>query len=522
MVTLPRLNSRYEIRDVLGQGGMGIVYKAYDSVIRREVALKTLRDAPDPAALETFQKECGVLASMAHPNTVEIFDLGEFEENGTHKPYFGMPLLPGMTLEALIRMASQRLTVERVVEIITQTCRGLQAAHERGLIHRDLKPINIFVLDDDSVKIIDFGVAHICDSRTTMGLKGTLAYMSPEQIEMKPLSPLSDLFSLAVVGYETLALRRPFQGKTQSEIVEAILHQIPPPVSEFNPAVNSLISRVIHKALAKQPFHRFASAREFAEIVQKALRNERLEIFDPSRIQPRVQRAARAFEQEDYQFAAAILGELLAEGLPIRFRKASERWIWYGVALLLVVMLGGIWAHRRRPPSTASQPTLPNPAPSHPIRLDVLTTPPGARIFINDRVRGTADLVLELLPGSHQIRAEVEGYVPTTTPLEPKPDSALPPMEIVLQPASGASTSSTQSPSESGAQQTQGSSASLAKRRKALETRAPVSSLAVESAPLPGTLRGYLQLKRSPASSQVVLEGGENRNPACSLKTAWN
>src|SRR4030095_11974751 len=153
----------------------------------------------------------------------------EFEENGASKPYFVMPLLPGATLESLVRSSSQRLTVDRVVEIVSQTCRGLQAAHERGLVHRDLKPSNLFVMEDDSVKIIDFGVAHIVDTRHTMGLKGTLLYMSPEQIEMKPLSPLSDLFSLGVVCYETLTGRRPFERGTPNEIIQAILNQVPPP-----------------------------------------------------------------------------------------------------------------------------------------------------------------------------------------------------------------------------------------------------------------------------------------------------
>lgn len=314
MAAQVKLKSRYEIKEILGQGGMGVVYKAYDSLIRRDVALKTIRDIPDPAALETFHKECGVLASMAHPNIIEIFDLGEFEENGGSKPYFVMPLLPGATLESLIHSSSQRLTVERVVEIVAQICRGLQAAHERGLVHRDLKPSNIFVMEDDSVKIIDFGVAHIVDTRTTMSLKGTLAYMAPEQIEMKPLSALSDVFSLGVVAYEALTLRRPFQARTQSEMVEAILRQIPPPVSDFNPAISQAISRVIHKALAKQPWHRFASAREFAEILVKSLRNEAVEMFDLARIQPRVERARKAFEQNDHQFASEILSELEAEG----------------------------------------------------------------------------------------------------------------------------------------------------------------------------------------------------------------
>jgi len=293
---------------------MGVVYEAHDTVVKRGIALKTLRDIPSRAALDLFYKECDVLASMSHPNIVEIFDIGEFEEDGANKPYFVMPLLPGKTLEELIRTGSTRLTVNRCVEIIAQTCRGLQAAHERHLVHRDLKPSNIFVMEDDSVKIIDFGVAHMADNHSTMSHKGTLLYMAPEQVEMKPTSALSDIFSLGVVCFETLTLRHPFERGSSAEVVSAILKRIPPPASELNPSVNGMISRVVHKAMAKQPWHRFSSAREFGEALQKAARNEPLEMFDPARIQPRIQRAAKAFEQLDYQFAEEILTELEAEG----------------------------------------------------------------------------------------------------------------------------------------------------------------------------------------------------------------
>ena len=313
-VTPRILAGRYEVREVLGQGGMGLVYRAYDTVIRREVAVKTILDIPDPASLQLFYKECDVLASMSHPNIIEIFDIGEFEEEGKKKPYFVMPLLPGTTLEAFIRKASHRLTVERTVGIISQTCRGLQAAHERGLVHRDLKPSNIFVMEDDSVKIIDFGVAHITDTNSTRAQKGTLLYMSPEQIEMKVLSGLSDIFSLSVVAYEALTGRHPFQRARADEIVDAIRRQIPPPASDINPAVSQSIGRVVHKGMAKQPWHRFSSAREFSDSLNKALRNEPIEFFDASRLRPRVERATKALETGDYQFAGEILGELEAEG----------------------------------------------------------------------------------------------------------------------------------------------------------------------------------------------------------------
>jgi eukaryotic-like serine/threonine-protein kinase len=309
-----KLAGRYEVKEILGRGGMGLVYRAYDTVVRREVAVKTILDTPDASALELFYKECDVLASMSHPNIVEIFDIGEFEEEGKKKPYFVMPLLPGTTLDHFIRTASHRLTVERAVEIIFQTCRGLQAAHERGLLHRDLKPSNIFVMEDDSVKIIDFGVAYLADAHTTRAQKGTLLYMSPEQLQMKPLSAGSDIFSLSVVCYEALTGRHPFQRSRADEVVDAILHQIPPPASELNSAISQSISRVVNKGMAKQSWHRFASARELGETLGKALRNEPIEFFDPERTRPRLQRAAKAFADGDLQFACEILDEFDAEG----------------------------------------------------------------------------------------------------------------------------------------------------------------------------------------------------------------
>jgi serine/threonine protein kinase len=308
------LKGRYEIREVLGKGGMGVVYRAFDTVLKRDVALKTILDIADRKALELFHKEYEVLASISHPNIVEIFDLGEFEEERESLPYFVMPLLSGMPLDKVIRTSSHRLTVERSVDIISQTCRGLQAAHERGLVHRDMKPSNIFVMDDDSVQIIDFGVVHKTEHHSTKGMKGTLLYMPPELVEMKVPTPLSDIFSLGVVAYETLTQRKPFDRGNQYEIIQALLHYVPPPASEINPAVSPTMSRVIHKAMAKQPYHRFSTARELAETLQRALRNEPIEIFDPARIQPRIQRATKAFEQGDYQFSDEILRELEAEG----------------------------------------------------------------------------------------------------------------------------------------------------------------------------------------------------------------
>jgi eukaryotic-like serine/threonine-protein kinase len=315
-----RLNSsmatkgRYEILEVLGEGGMGIVYRAIDPVMNhREVAVKTIRDPQDKAALDLFKRECAVLTSITHPNIVDIWDIGETEEEGAKRPFFVMPLLQGTTLQELIKTSSPRLTVERSVQMIAQVCRGLQAAHDHGLVHRDLKPSNLFVLPDDSVKIIDFGMAHLTNNRSATGLKGTLLYMAPEQLQLKQPTPLSDQFSLAVVCYEMLARRHPFSAAGHEDLGQAILHYTPPPVSEFNPLVNSSICQVIHKALAKQPFHRFPDVRTFSDCLQKALRGEPIEIFDPARIAPRLARARRAFEAGDLDDAAERIKELESE-----------------------------------------------------------------------------------------------------------------------------------------------------------------------------------------------------------------
>jgi eukaryotic-like serine/threonine-protein kinase len=293
---------------------MGVVYKAYDSVTRRYVALKTLRGGVEQSDLQLFEKEWSVLARISHPNIVDILDTGDFIEDGRSKPYFVMPLLPGTTLDRLVHDHSQRLTVQRTVEIICQACRGLQAAHDQGLVHRDLKPSNIFVMDDDAVKIIDFGVVHLADTRSFTGIKGTLDYMAPEQMQLKPATPQSDIFSLGVVAYEALTGQRPFAQFTGSDLIEAIRTFIPPPATELNSAINQMVSRTIHKAMAKLPYHRYATAREFAETLQKALRNEPIERFDPSQIQPRVERIKKALQDGDCQFAQEILTELESEG----------------------------------------------------------------------------------------------------------------------------------------------------------------------------------------------------------------
>jgi len=311
-MVMSRIAGRYELQEKLGEGGMGVVWRALDVKTGAEVAIKLMKDISDPLAVELFTKEWRALAAISHPNIVEVRDVDVIEENRQRKPFFVMPLLRGSTLADLIADASARLTMERIVEITSHVCRGLQAAHQRGLVHRDLKPSNIFVMDDDTAKIIDFGVVHLSGSKSVTGQKGTFQYMSPEQAQLQPITPASDLFSMGVILYEALTLRRPFARKTPDETMEAVIKHIPPSVSEINPSINQQVSKIVHKCLAKKPIHRFASARELAETLQKAARNET--VFDSTKIGPRIERAKNAFKNGDDGFASEILAELEAEG----------------------------------------------------------------------------------------------------------------------------------------------------------------------------------------------------------------
>jgi eukaryotic-like serine/threonine-protein kinase len=314
MVVSSPVAGRYEIKEILGEGGMGVVYRAFDLKTRSSVALKTMKDGSDPIAVELFSKEWTVLAGINHPNIVDIRDVGEIEEGGQKKPFFVMPLLPGVTLGKLIETSSTRLSVERVVAIVVQVCRGLHRAHEAGLVHRDIKPSNILVMEDDTAKIIDFGVVHLSGTQSITGQKGTWQYMAPEQLDMKPVSRSSDIFSLGVVCYESLTGRKPFARTSLPETAEAVRRYIPPPIYEINARVSELVSLVIHKAMAKQSIHRFSSAKDFSDTLEKAFRNQPIDRFDRARIQPRIERATKALDEGDCDFASEILSELEAEG----------------------------------------------------------------------------------------------------------------------------------------------------------------------------------------------------------------
>jgi eukaryotic-like serine/threonine-protein kinase len=264
----------YEILAPLGAGGMGEVYRARDTRLDRQVAIKVLpeRLLADPTALARFEAEAKALAALSHPNILALHDFGN--EHGV--AFAVMELLEGETLRD--RLAGQPLAWRRAVEITLEIAEGLTAAHDKSLVHRDLKPENLFLLSTGRTKILDFGLARpairkdvdpssspTATVRTRPGgVVGTAAYLSPEQIRGEDARPASDVFALGCVLYEMIAGRRPFTGHTAEETMGSILHEEPPDPTTWTKDVPPELVRVIRKCLEKDPTERYGSAREVA------------------------------------------------------------------------------------------------------------------------------------------------------------------------------------------------------------------------------------------------------------------
>ncbi len=268
MITVTKAG-RYEIVGELGRGAMGVVYKAMDPVIGRTVAVKTIRLSAEgtgltrPELLQRFQTEARAAGLLAHPNIVVVYDAGE--EDGLY--YITMELVEGKSLQALLD-GQQTFPLSRVLRIMEQTCSALQFAHERNVVHRDVKPANLMLTADDTVKVTDFGTAKILQFGTTQQtahVMGTPSYMSPEQVKGKPVDGRSDIFALGVVLYEMTTGEKPFPGQNITTVIYKIVNEEPVPPRQVDPSIHPGISAVILKALAKDPDTRYQSCREMLE-----------------------------------------------------------------------------------------------------------------------------------------------------------------------------------------------------------------------------------------------------------------
>ncbi len=252
---------RYELVSRLAIGGMGEVWQALDKVIERQVAIKILKEEylGDQAFRERFRAEARHAALVNHEGIASVYDFGEEEGSA----YLVMELVPGEALSTILER-ERYLSPERVLDIVAQTASALHAAHEAGLVHRDVKPGNLLITPDGRVKITDFGIARAADQvplTATGQVMGTVQYLAPEQASGKAASPLTDIYSLGVVAYEALSGKRPFTGESQVAIAMAHIKQPPPPLPDsIPPAVRNLILA----CLAKKPERRPATARQLA------------------------------------------------------------------------------------------------------------------------------------------------------------------------------------------------------------------------------------------------------------------
>ena len=376
---------RYKVLEELGQGSMGIVYKAHDPNLDLILAVKVLR--PECLQGETLVKrflaEARVLGRLDHPNIVRVYNVDE--DQGT--VYIAMEFLEGEGLNDLAKR--KRLSPGEIADLGAKIAEALGYAHSKGVVHRDVKPGNILVRSDGKPKITDFGIARIEDTaehlRTQAGeVLGTPAYMSPEQVLSEPVDGRSDIFSLGIILYELCAGERPFRGDSLGAVFQAITQATPVPLSERNPEIPAALggsggAMPAQKSGGPLPVGGGARRR-------------------PSRLHP---------EREPGRSRAT-------KDLPESARKGTPAWV-FAVALAVLAAAGGGIYHFTRGRDAAAprrRRRLPPPfrrrAAASSLRLS--TSPAGARVFLDGASKGETPLRLEASPGKHEVRIALAGY----------------------------------------------------------------------------------------------------------------
>lgn len=373
---MPKTIGQYEIGELLGEGGLGQVHAAFDTVLQREVAVKSLRPEllNDANFVERFRVEATSLARLNHPNITTIYSLIPDDRN----LYMVMELVRGHTLDDILQKRKAPIEVRESLAIIAQAADGLSYAHSMGVIHRDVKPANLMIAENGVLKIMDFGIARVRGSQRltrTGSIVGTLAYMAPEQLRGEEGDEASDLYSLAIVLYEMLSGAPPFSAVSEYDLMQAQINQKPDRLIPRVPGLQSAVEAALLRALAKKPAQRFASARAFSDALgASALRLDAPKILhnDTRLLEP---------APELMQIAPAkpsLLRRLVS--LSPAMRAAS---LGGGGALAIAIAFAAfmLWPLPPPPAATAQIPATATPTPlAHPltpVSLPTATPQPG-------------------------------------------------------------------------------------------------------------------------------------------------
>jgi serine/threonine-protein kinase len=358
------LNNRYRLVELIGSGGMAVVYRGLDMLLQRPVALKVLREgfASDPSFLARFQREARAAANLDHPNVVTVYDVGQ--EGNRH--YIVMEYVDGQDLKTLIRQKG-RLSVGEALDIAIQVCAGVGHAHRAGIIHCDVKPQNVLLTQDGRVKVTDFGIARafsesgVTESETVWG---SPLYFSPEQAAGEPPSPASDVYSIGVVLYEMLAGVPPFQAEKPTALALMHMREEPPPLAVRNPQVPAQLERIVRQVLVKDPSARYQTADQLAHALDEYRRHsEQMTGWQP--VVPGRLPAMPSPQERAVEPKPAPVSRLTSDGLT---------WVLGAIAFIAVVGLIPLWWLVYQ--SSSSTPSLPPTATPPPL----VTLTPEARL----------------------------------------------------------------------------------------------------------------------------------------------
>jgi hypothetical protein len=473
MAEPPKKIGKYEIVEKIGVGGFGVVYKAWDPYIQRWVALKTCSTGEEEVT-KRFFREAQLAGALQHPNITLIYDFGI--EGST--PYFVQEFLSGEDLDELLRR--EGMSIRGIVGIVLQVCSGLDFAHARGIVHRDIKPANIRILEDGTVKIMDFGIAKLLESdsqltQTGVAL-GTAGYLSPEQLSGQPLDARTDIFSVGVMLYEMVSGARPFAGPNLSNVIFQILNQQPVFPRQRNAQCPELLERVILRCLAKDPADRYPNVRELARDLKQVLANLPATgrgLTSTGAVREELTRIS-AGPERDLTAATELAARPLRHldtGMTTPAKKRVAAWLVPTSAGLVLVGAAAWWlllaphgllpgAGMLRPVPTPTPTPAPTPTPTpvptatpvptpEPVAVELFVDPPSL-IELDGRALGRVQSVsVDLAPGPHRIRQSIEGYRSTEHEVQVTPETkrltlTLPPFGVlsVLQdlgvPAAGA------------------------------------------------------------------------------------